>query len=210
MALDGTYTGLLASIAEWLDDATLAASIPDFVRMAEARFNRVLRTPDMEARATATATAERTALPTDFTGMRTVFIDGSPDRPLEQRSLAALRGATRGTAGIPTAYAIADEAIVLAPSPVAATVLDMVYYRRLPALATNSSNWLLTNHPDLYLFMSLLHAELRGWNDARLPMLKSAVDGMLGELMVDATRRQWGGAPLVPASNVGQVRGGRC
>jgi hypothetical protein len=210
MALDGTYTGLLATIQEWLDDTTIAASAPDFVRMAEARFNRKLRTVGMEARATATAVDERTTLPADFRGMRTIFIEGSPDRPLEQRSLAALRELTLGETGTPAFYAIADGQLVLHPTPSGELVLDMIYFRQVPALAENGSNWLLTDNPDLYLMMALTFAEMRGWNDSRLPLLKTAADEMLDEVAKDSIKQQWGGAPIVPTANVSQVRGGRC
>ena len=41
--LDGTYTGLQASIAGWLHRTDLAAVIPDLVALAEARIARDLR-----------------------------------------------------------------------------------------------------------------------------------------------------------------------
>ncbi len=43
MALDGTYTGLQASIAGYLHRADLTSNIPDFVALAEARIARDLR-----------------------------------------------------------------------------------------------------------------------------------------------------------------------
>lgn len=52
MALDGTYSGLLASIAAWLDREDLTAMIPDFVTLAEARLNDRLRLAPMEMPAT--------------------------------------------------------------------------------------------------------------------------------------------------------------
>ena len=37
MALDGTYIGLKASVADFLNRADLTASIPDFIALAEAQ-----------------------------------------------------------------------------------------------------------------------------------------------------------------------------
>ena len=212
MALDGTYSGLLASIQEWLDDTSIAAAAPDFVAMAEARFNRVLRTSGMEARATTTATSERITLPPDFRGMRAVYIDGVQDRPLTQRSLASLRDQTLGLGGSPAFYAIADDQLILAPVPDGSpgVLVDMIYFRKVPPLATAGTNWLLQENPDLYLTMSLVFAEMRGWNDSRLPLLKTAADEMLAEIARDSTKRQYGAAPMVASANVRQVRGGRC
>ena len=36
MALDGTYAGLKASVADWLNRADLTAVVPDFITLAEA------------------------------------------------------------------------------------------------------------------------------------------------------------------------------
>src|SRR3546814_2972155 len=85
MALD-TYSDLVTAVGDFLNNTTLTASVPTFIRLAEARFNRILRTPQMETRVTATATSEFTTLPTDFRGMRVAFIDGTPDRQLEAAS----------------------------------------------------------------------------------------------------------------------------
>ena len=40
MALDGTYAGLQASIADFLNRTDLAAAIPDFIVLAEAQMAR--------------------------------------------------------------------------------------------------------------------------------------------------------------------------
>ena len=36
----------------------------------------------------------------------------------------------------------------------------LTYWAKIPALASNSTNWLLTDHPNLYLFQSLYFAAL--------------------------------------------------
>ena len=40
MALDGTYSGLKASVADWLKRTDLTSNIPDLVKLAEARIAR--------------------------------------------------------------------------------------------------------------------------------------------------------------------------
>ena len=198
--LDGTASGLRASIAEWLDDATLSASIPDFILMAEARMNRLLRIGDEEVRATATITGEYLPLPSDFGGMRSIFVSGSPNRPLQQMESGSLRTRFENVAGAayPGYFAISGNQLQFGPV-VASGNLEIVYYRRIPPLATNTTNWLLTAHPDVYLYGSLMAAEMRGWNDERLPMLKAAFDTGMMEIQIDSDRRKWGAAPVAPA-----------
>ncbi|MCK8356920.1 hypothetical protein LXA28_18340, partial [Erwinia amylovora] len=45
------------------------------------------------------------------------------------------------------------------------------------------TNWLLTDHPDLYLYGSLLQAEAYLFNDDRLAVWKTAHDEVMAEIM---------------------------
>ena len=45
-----TYTDLQSSVADWLNRSDLSAVIPTFIQLAEAKFNRELRTRDMLTR----------------------------------------------------------------------------------------------------------------------------------------------------------------
>lgn len=56
MALDGTYSGLIETIAGWLDRDDLTARIPDFITLAEVRLNDNLRLAPMETLLTVTPT----------------------------------------------------------------------------------------------------------------------------------------------------------
>jgi hypothetical protein len=72
-----TYTELQTAVANWLARDDLTARIPEFIALAEAKFNRVLLHPRMETRVTLTvdtnlASPEFLDLPTDFQTMRTV------------------------------------------------------------------------------------------------------------------------------------------
>jgi len=195
MALD-TYSDLSTAITDWLDDSSLSTSVDTFIRLAEARFNRVIRHVDMEAFTTLSATGESVALPTDALGIRTMWIDGSPDDQLEELSLPALKQLYGGAAGTPLAYAVAGGNIFLGPVPSSAT-LQTAYYSKIANLSSSDTpNWLFTSHPDIYLLASLVAAELRGWNDSRLPLLKSALDEALGELERAGQNKRYGGAPL--------------
>lgn len=50
------YATLQAAIASWLARADLASQIPTFIQLGEARINRELRTRQMQALETGTAT----------------------------------------------------------------------------------------------------------------------------------------------------------
>jgi hypothetical protein len=197
MAL-ANFSDLKSSIAGWLNRTDFTSVIPDFITLAEARFNRVLRTPDMETAGTVSATSESTALPTGFLEMRSVWREDSPDAPLDYFPPSHLRTMrASATNGPPTAYTIVGGNIIVAPAPAATETLGLYYYTKVTALSDSATtNWLLTAHPDLYLFASLAAAEDYGWNDARLPLLKAGVDEIIDQINDAGRKRRDGGAPL--------------
>lgn len=193
-----TYSDLSAAVVDFMQDANQSAHVDTYIALAEARFNRVIRHTDMESFTTLSATAETLALPSDAIGVKIMWIDGSPDDQLEELSLAALKQLYGGISGTPRAYAIAGGNIFFGPVPdsTGATV-QCVYYARLSNLnVANATNWLMSLHPDIYLWGCLLAAEARGWNDSRLPLIEGKLDKSLQELTTAGQMKRYGGAPL--------------
>lgn len=194
-----SYNGLLLTCARWLDRDDLSPRVPDFIRMAEARFRDALVMPDMEVQTSITPAATL-AIPTDFDSIRALGIAGYP--AMDQLSLADFyaqptQADGAPTTGQPTKFAIVADKFAFWPVPDKAYAMLLTYRANLPALNIgNQSNWLLVRRPDLYLYGTLLHAEFYGWNDERLPLIKSAVDEALGETMMAGVRRRYGSGPL--------------
>lgn len=197
MALSN-YTELQASIGNWLEDSTLTAVIPDFVVLAEARFNRELRVPEMETVTTSTVSTETFAAPTGYLGIRGVWINESPDVPLDYFAPEHFKTiVAEGVSGKPRAYTLIGETIHLAPIPAAGYSISVAHYGKVPALASNSTNWLLTSHPDLYLAASLAAGEAFGWNDERIGLWDSTATRIIEELNNQGLKKRMGSAPLV-------------
>ena len=156
-----TYDELKASIADFLDRDDLTTVIPDFISLAETQMNREIRHYRMEKRATANLDTQYTALPNDFLQPIRFVITGSDVSTLEQASpleISKLREANNDTTGTPDTYSILDSSIEVFPKPDATYTLEMLYYEKIDALNSgNTSNWLLTNYPDAYLYGSLMH-----------------------------------------------------
>jgi hypothetical protein len=66
---------------------------------------------------------------------------------------------------------------------------------------SNTTNWLLDDHPDLYLFGSLARAEAYLKDDERVAFWKSAEDEALSEVIREANQKRMPAGPLqsVPA-----------
>jgi hypothetical protein len=206
----GEWPTLVRAIRSWCNrEDWTDVQVTEFIALAEARFNRVLRVPDMEEVATTTLTTGNNNLPLDLLAVKAVYVD---NYILPAMTVSALI-ATYGTvAGIPAAYCLLDSGprkIRLGPQPASPTPVTLVYYKKIEAInENNADNWLLGKHPDLYLWGCLLAAEFFLANDERLPLLKAAYDEVLGELCTAGIRDQYGAAPLVPMG-IGQVSGAR-
>lgn len=204
------YLTLISTVNDWLDRDDLDAKVPMFIQMAEAMFNRELRTPDMETSALLTTTTESTSLPTDYLAMRSIYVEGSPDRPLRGMAPTAQRQEFNGDTGTPVAYTLVDGGLTLIPPPADSTTLHLDYFARIEPLSDASqSNWLLEKHPDAYLYGALFNAEAYLDNSVRAAQWKSLLDQSISRINRSARADRYGAGPLVP-NTVLQVRGARC
>ncbi len=151
-----TYAQLQTAIASWLARSDLTSTIPDFITLCETTLNRNLRCREMMHTTTLTPSSGTATLPTDYVAWRRVT--GSLGQPLEYAEPDWLYGAyptaASGTAGY---FTIEGESLIVRPSD--DTALTFSYYKKIPALA-DATNWLLTKYPDVYLFGSLVEADV--------------------------------------------------
>lgn len=172
MALDGTYTGLKSSVADWLHRSDLTAVIPDLVTIAEARMNADLMARDMEITATlSTVSGTATvATPTDVLETRRIVITSTdPKRALHYIAPEKLiEKYPYSTTGQPAVYTVIGSNFEFAPIPDAVYTIALAYRQRIPALASNASNWLLTKWPHAYLYATLCAAAPYLRDDARV------------------------------------------
>jgi hypothetical protein len=194
MAL-ATYADLQAAMSDYLDDETLDARIPDFIRLFEVKAQRVLRTS--EAKNTATAPTDvngQVTLPDDF---RAVVRLSAGGRPLDYLTAedAELRNSYANNR---QTYAYSIEGRVLTIVPASITTVTLVYYRGVPVLSdVNPSNWLLEAHPDAYLYGSLAEAEAFGFNDNRLATWRALASDSLAQVISSDFGTEWANAATV-------------
>lgn len=166
MALS-TYAELQTSIASWMVRDDIATIIPDFIALAEADMNAVIRARQNTTYATVTfASTGYASLPTGYRAPRTMRLSGSPGYDLESVTLDRMAEllASSSVAGNPEAFAVDGENFRCYPTPSSDTDAICHYYRTVPALADdNTSNWVLAGHPHVYLFGALAHGF--AWHD---------------------------------------------
>ena len=165
MALS-SYSELKSAIANWLNRSDLTDEIADdFIKLTEADFNAKLRIRPMEQIDTITIDSETETVPTGFIAVRSFYIlSSSVKYPLEYITPANMfetRGGSR--TGKPRAYTIESddetETFRFGPSPDTTYTGKLSYYKAFNTLSdSNTSNWVLANHPAIYLYGSLFHA----------------------------------------------------
>jgi len=180
MTLVTDYTTLQTAVVEYLardQDNTLINRVPTFIQMFEAKMNRELFVRQMEQRSSATVDftitdAEFVLLPSDFQSMRRVRLSSVIGKPcLEFRSgtqMDELRLQSGNIAAQPRYFTIFGSEMELLPTPEQNYTLEMIYRQNIPALSLNSSNWLLTMAPDLYIYGALLETAPYIKEDARI------------------------------------------
>lgn len=205
-----TYSGLVSAVTEYLardNDATLIARIPDFIALTEAKLNRVLRCNQMEKRSTATvntlsAEPEFISLPGDFQTMRRVRLSGVTGKPrllfLSGTQADEMRYGRSNVAGQPVYFTVFGNEMELIPTPDGAYTIEMVYRGYIPALtSTNTTNWLLTLAPDVYLYGCLMESAPYIKEDERLQVWGAGYTTAIDALNKLATDQTYGSGPLV-------------
>ena len=211
MALS-TYAELKTGIANWLNRTDLTDEISDdFIKLTEADFNAKLRIRAMEQIDSITIDSETETVPTGFIGVRSFYIllssNKYPLKYLTPHNMFDIRGGSRS--GRPRTYTIESddetETFRFGPSPDTSYTGYLSYYKAISALsASNTSNWMLANHPAVYLYGSLYHsANFLGGIDPQqtqqwLMMYSTALERCENNDKQDS----YGGAPVVQRTDI--------
>lgn len=193
-----TYAELQSAITDFLNRDDLGSIAPTFISLAEAEFNRSLRHWRMEKRSTAEIDTQYSAIPADFLEAIRFYITSNDTRPLELISQAELldrKYRNSNTAGKPAYYAITAGEIEVYPVPDGTYTAELYYYSRIPALSdSNTSNWLLENFPDAYLYSALVHSAPYLKDDARLQVWGALAQNAVSGINAESEATKFGGS----------------
>jgi len=196
-----TFAELKTATANWLDRSDLTARIPEFIALAEARFNRILRIRDMETVSTAISTTAGTreySLPTGFVQMKEFHLTTDPLTPLAYITPEMMTRIWAGSGrGKPEVFTIIADNVRLGPNPDAVYTTSMLYYKTFTALSDSATtNDMLTNNPDVYLYGTLLEAEPFIMNDQRVQLWGMAFEKAIGDIQFQDNKDRHSGSEL--------------
>ena len=196
----GTYDELKTAVANWLDRDDLADRIPEFIALAEARMNRVLRLRMMESKYTASTIASQRNynLPASYVQMRNFQINTSPITVLSYVTPGIYDRLWGGSqVGTPRFYTIIANELQLGPIPGSVMTMEMLFYRKIAALSgTNTTEQMLTNNPDIYLYGALLEAEPFIMNDERVGLWAKGFQQSVADLQEQDNKDRHSGSVL--------------
>lgn len=192
------YSDLKANVATYLHRNDLTTVIPTFIQLAEGGLFREISPPETEIVVSDVTVSGYAVLPVDFgTLLKLTVTTGGVTRALEYISLANVSTETTQSPGYYTFEA--GKLRIYGTSDGQPYTLH--YLPGMEALSdTNTSNWLLANAPDLYLYASCLEGAKYVRDDQEGVKLLTLVTAMTDSVRRLAERKG------VPASGPLQIK----
>lgn len=198
-----TFGQLKTAIANRLGRANLTAIIPDFVTLGEARIYHGFKDIEVQAprlRIRSMIAVERdslSSLPERYLEASRFVVPGVRDAlsyitPDEFATLSQ-------NPGYPRYYTFQDGGVeVEGGMP---ETFTFAYYKRFPTLVSDDdTNWLLVNHPGIYLYSALIEAYAHLKDDMRIPTATRMYAAAINALMdSDNADRHSGSVLSIPA-----------
>lgn len=184
-----TFAELKTALAAWSDQGTaLDSYMDDFVTLTTDSFNYgtdamdALRVRDMIAVSSLTPASSVCTLPTDYLQYRRVVEEAGTRRELTYiaPSVADELYPSRQS-GLANNFTIIGSSLYM--YPLSSNDIELTYYQKIPHLSiSNTTNWLLTKHPTLYLHGGLMQVGLFRNDDALVQrsaaMMQTYMTGM--------------------------------
>lgn len=187
MALD-TYSDLCTSVGQWLHRSDLATRIPDFVKLAEVRLNRKLALLQQETETTLTATigSRLMAKPVDLSVPMALWLTTyQPRKAMEM--VIPTRLPVTVYRGLSNYFTVTDTNIEV-ENPADREYTYTFRYIAQFDLANQSTNSLLTDYPDTYLYCTLEEAAIWIQDDAILSKVSVKAQNAIKDCMSQSQR----------------------
>jgi hypothetical protein len=114
---------------------------------------------------------------------------------------------TKGSSqtGTPKAYSIEGSNFRFSPLPDTSYTVSLVFYKALDSLdGSTATNFILTNHPDVYLYGALYFAStfIRGMDQGSVAQFKAQYEAALKQVEEADEKDKYNGTPLVQRSGI--------
>ncbi len=165
-----TYSELKTAIADWTARDDLTSYIDNFIDLAETYLKRAPSLPRLpeiggvrgnitRLSGSLSTSANTLDLPADYLdSYRLTLTSNGVTGVMRYVDPTQLSIYQRDAAGLPRWYTISDK-IEFDRTPDSTYAYELSYFPKVTALsASNTTNWILTDYPDVYLAAALFHA----------------------------------------------------
>lgn len=193
------YSTLKTSIANYLHRADLTSMIPEFIADGETRIYNDLRIRAMEVAFSEAIASGTVAVPAGFLEWKFLYVDGDSARRLERRDPEWIytNYPSRSTDGKPAFFAREGDTLIFGPYPDSTYTIKGRYYKRLTALSdSNTTNWFITDAPDLLRHAALCESAPYLNNDKRIQVWESKYEATLRRLQRTERNEAFSGSQL--------------
>jgi hypothetical protein len=188
------YSELQTVVSDWTYRNDQAARIPNYIVLAESDMQVRCKLVEYEGSATVPVVAGVGALPTGFTGMRSIYWNGNMDLSLRYLTPAQM-DARRDVSGDPTYYTITGTNLEVSPAGDGDAVIR--YKARFTPLSdANTTNVILSNYPDAYLHGALLQFAIWAQDDARAVKEEALFNAAVERIVKDNNQKKYAGTTL--------------
>ena len=172
-----------------VESALGRTDVPDYVyTLMTADINRDIRILEMESTSTLSVSTEATALPADFLGVVSMYVDATPRSPMVPLTRQA-QATRHDNSSKPYYYAVTDGELQVMPVPDATYSVILRYYAKLADFSANEDdNAVINLHPGLFLYSALYHAAVWKQDAELVAGYSSAYKGM--KAMVESTDKK--------------------
>jgi hypothetical protein len=185
------YGELKSDVSDMLFHQRLVARYPLYVKMFETDANTQLRVRQMEAVATLTTSGGEVALPADYLVWRSLRPRLSPSSgptfspPFDDVDYVHPAYLPPVGLGFDNLFTIENGKIKMRPVDDRAGAWELHYYQKIPTIvgSDGSSNWLLTEYPNAYLFGVMVEAMGTQRNSEMAAFYKQRRDEVLAEIV---------------------------
>lgn len=192
---DRTYNQLKSDVANWMNRTDLDEVIPSFISLAEARISGDLRVRQMIVSAALTFTPGLgAALPPGWLEFKSLEVNGCPLSYMTPDELAGV--VKSGGGGQARWFTIDGSMVQFGPEPSGVSTIDSRYYRAFDPLSQTSTNWLLSNKPNLYLYAALAEGCLYIKKPDEAASWAGLYNGILELLRGEDARASYSGSTL--------------
>lgn len=202
------YASLQSAIGDFLNRADLAAISTTFISLAEAQINRRLvkdgPVREMMTQSPLTVNAELVSVPSDFAGGRAIFLAANylPLDFVDPEEIVKRKTLYPSQSGNPQVFSVVGGQFQFWPWVGGSFSGTLVYWQRIPPLSVSATtNWLITKHPDIYLYASLIQSAPYLKDDDRVQtwggLAQAAISDLIGADQVARTAPHLG-VSIVP------------